>query len=352
MAAKWQQLEGEQVDIGHADRSAWTKLVTVVNVKFKQAQGLNQARSCSQGEGKVDKANENEERQKIYLEFCQKHLLRTYPGAKRMDSSNYDPTHAWQLGAQIVALNWQSYAAPMWTYHARFTENGGCGYVLKPQWQRQPNPLAPYNVPKSKALKVTVLGARGMMTRLDHYAIVSLHGLGQDEQVAHTSVITARNFVTYDETFRFTISCVDSAVLTFVLMDRDFGNADDFTGQCGISLASMNEGTWCIPCKNHKGQPFNGRKARMEMIVKLQWDQLTEAEKEQDPPKTEKLHRRQKTRKVASLETQDATNIADKQYEKEMKVREAARRHTMKDEELISFRAQAVGRLVETEAKQ
>ncbi|XP_073671788.1 1-phosphatidylinositol 4,5-bisphosphate phosphodiesterase gamma-2 [Paramisgurnus dabryanus] len=64
-------------------------------------------------------------------------LTRVFPSADRIDSSNFDPCPSWKLGCQMVALNFQS---DTYTFlnHALFTLNGGAGYVLKPEWMRDP----------------------------------------------------------------------------------------------------------------------------------------------------------------------------------------------------------------------
>ena len=41
----------------------------------------------------------------------------------RFDSSNYDPTEAFNCGSQIVALNWQTCDKPMWINAGRFAAN-------------------------------------------------------------------------------------------------------------------------------------------------------------------------------------------------------------------------------------
>lgn len=60
------------------------------------------------------------------------HLLRVYPGALRVSSSNFKPTLFWSLGVQMVALNFQTHDTAMQLNQALFKLNGGCGYVLKP----------------------------------------------------------------------------------------------------------------------------------------------------------------------------------------------------------------------------
>ncbi|XP_017658675.1 1-phosphatidylinositol 4,5-bisphosphate phosphodiesterase epsilon-1 isoform X2 [Nannospalax galili] len=59
-------------------------------------------------------------------------LLRTYPAATRIDSSNPNPLMFWLHGIQLVALNYQTDDLPLHLNATMFEANGGCGYVLKP----------------------------------------------------------------------------------------------------------------------------------------------------------------------------------------------------------------------------
>lgn len=69
-------------------------------------------------------------------------LMRIYPSGMRLKSTNPDPLLFWRRGAQMVALNWQTYDLGMQLNDAMF----GCGtdrfgYVLKPRELRFPDPL-------------------------------------------------------------------------------------------------------------------------------------------------------------------------------------------------------------------
>lgn len=44
----------------------------------------------------------------IFSTYCQKQLARVYPKGTRLSSSNYNPLAAWSVGAQLVALNYQT----------------------------------------------------------------------------------------------------------------------------------------------------------------------------------------------------------------------------------------------------
>lgn len=59
-----------------------------------------------------------------------KHLMRVYPKGIRISSKNLKPVPFWGVGAQICALNWQTFGVSMQINEALFS--GTDGYVLKP----------------------------------------------------------------------------------------------------------------------------------------------------------------------------------------------------------------------------
>lgn len=78
-------------------------------------------------------------------------LSRVYPGGSPghlMLSSNYDPMPSWLLGVHMVALNQQKRDSEMRINEGFFAnQNGGCGYVLKPEYLRSVGkelPVHPY----------------------------------------------------------------------------------------------------------------------------------------------------------------------------------------------------------------
>eukprot|EP01094_Clydonella_sp_ATCC50884_P027411 TRINITY_DN785_c0_g1_i3.p1 TRINITY_DN785_c0_g1~~TRINITY_DN785_c0_g1_i3.p1 ORF type:complete len:465 (+),score=138.62 TRINITY_DN785_c0_g1_i3:1772-3166(+) len=91
---------------------------------------FNEIRSRSENQmpGQLNPADLLEEHTRV--------LTRVYPGGTRMDSSNYDPTPFWMLGAQVVALNLQTFDHANLTNWARFRGNAGTGYILKPKLMR------------------------------------------------------------------------------------------------------------------------------------------------------------------------------------------------------------------------
>lgn len=67
------------------------------------------------------------------IKHCRTHLVRIYPKGWRVASTNYEPHRYWSAGAQLVAMNWQTFDLGYMINHAMFQRNGRSGYVLKPR---------------------------------------------------------------------------------------------------------------------------------------------------------------------------------------------------------------------------
>lgn len=88
------------------------------------------------------------------------HVVRIYPKGLRVNSTNYEPHYYWAVGAQLVAINLQTFGTPLHSCivgrgtffdqttilsdlgyminQAMFQRNGRSGYVLKPLALRNP----------------------------------------------------------------------------------------------------------------------------------------------------------------------------------------------------------------------
>ncbi|RDL35000.1 Phosphoinositide phospholipase C [Venustampulla echinocandica] len=84
------------------------------------------------------------------------HLMRVYPKGTRISSKNLKPVPFWGVGAQICALNWQSFGASVQLNEALFS--GSDGYVLKPAALRAGGD-GKLNTGKRKKLRFHVAGA-------------------------------------------------------------------------------------------------------------------------------------------------------------------------------------------------
>lgn len=87
------------------------------------------------------------------------HLMRVYPKGTRISSRNLNPVPFWGIGAQICALNWQTFDASMQLNEALFA--GSDGYVLKPDPLRAGG-SGVLDSGKKKALRLRVAGASNL----------------------------------------------------------------------------------------------------------------------------------------------------------------------------------------------
>ena len=133
------------------------------------------------------------------ISHCQRQLVRVYPAATRFDSSNYNAIPIFDAGCQIVALNYQSHNKSTQAYKAKFRDNGGCGYLLKPHFMRKPG----FDVNLFEAsrrpwlFRIRVLSGQhlpkppGTANRdiIDPYVTVQIIGRDYDEKKLRTKVV-------------------------------------------------------------------------------------------------------------------------------------------------------------------
>ncbi|OWK57502.1 1-phosphatidylinositol 4,5-bisphosphate phosphodiesterase beta-2 [Lonchura striata] len=85
-------------------------------------------------------------------------MSRIYPKGTRMDSSNYQPQMFWNVGCQMVALNFQTMDVPMQQNMALFEFNGQCGYLLKHEFMRRSDKqFDPFSVDRIDGLVATTV---------------------------------------------------------------------------------------------------------------------------------------------------------------------------------------------------
>lgn len=77
-----------------------------------------------------------------------RYLMRVYPAARRIDSSNFNPLQAWRRGVQMAALNWQTHDVHLQVNEAMFAAGSDrVGYVLKPPELRNARHDVPADAP-------------------------------------------------------------------------------------------------------------------------------------------------------------------------------------------------------------
>uniref|UniRef100_A0AAY4D229 Phosphoinositide phospholipase C n=1 Tax=Denticeps clupeoides TaxID=299321 RepID=A0AAY4D229_9TELE len=183
-------------------------------------------------------------------------LTRIYPSGLRTDSSNFNPQDMWNAGCQIVALNFQTAGVEMDLNDGLFSQNGRCGYVLKPDFMRSPDKgFDPENSPNHEthqplSLCIQVISGQQLPkvnikegSIVDPLVRVEIHGVPQDQARQETRYIENNGFnpVWYD-TLNFTIHIPDLALVRFVVEDYDKTSKNDFVGQYTLPFSCIQQG--------------------------------------------------------------------------------------------------------------
>ncbi|XP_053942023.1 1-phosphatidylinositol 4,5-bisphosphate phosphodiesterase eta-2 isoform X9 [Cuculus canorus] len=232
-------------------------------VKYTKSVGIHDVEAEISSSWQVSSFSETKAHQILqqkpaqYLRFNQHQLSRIYPSSYRVDSSNYNPQPFWNAGCQLVALNYQSEGRMLQLNRAKFSANGNCGYVLKPNCMCQgvfnPNsedPL-PGQLKKQLILRIisgqqlpkprdSMLGDRGEI--IDPFVEVEVIGLPVDCFKEQTRVVDDNGFnPMWEETLVFTVHMPEIALIRFLVWDHDpIGR--DFIGQRTIAFTSMMPG--------------------------------------------------------------------------------------------------------------
>ncbi|XP_053214000.1 1-phosphatidylinositol 4,5-bisphosphate phosphodiesterase-like [Panonychus citri] len=122
-----------------------------------------------------------------FVNYNKRQLSRIYPKGTRADSSNYLPQIFWNAGCQMVALNFQTSDLPMQLNQGKFEYNGGCGYLLKPDFMRRKDrtfdPFAESPVDGVIAAQCSVRVISGQFLsdkKVGTYVEVDMYGLPTD----------------------------------------------------------------------------------------------------------------------------------------------------------------------------
>ncbi|XP_063228371.1 1-phosphatidylinositol 4,5-bisphosphate phosphodiesterase eta-2-like isoform X2 [Bacillus rossius redtenbacheri] len=167
-----------------------------------------------------------------FVEYNTRQLSRIYPSAKRTGSSNFKPTGFWNAGCQLVALNYQSSKKPMFLNEAKFRQNGGCGYVLKPELLRDPtlhfDPNAFPDKLYQRTLILEIISGQHIPKPeqgsdsdiVDPYVKVKIIGHREDNQTLKTHVVKDNGFnPRWDFEMRFDVKLPELAMVHFIVKD-------------------------------------------------------------------------------------------------------------------------------------
>lgn len=168
-----------------------------------------------------------------FVNYNKRQLSRIYPKGTRADSSNFLPQIFWNAGCQMVALNFQTPDLPMQLNQGKFEYNGGCGYLLKPDFMRRKDrifdPFAESPVDGVIAAQCSVRVISGQFLsdkKVGTYVEVDMYGLPTDtiRKEFRTRMVPSNglNPVYNEEPFVFRkVVLPDLAVLRIAVYDEN-----------------------------------------------------------------------------------------------------------------------------------
>ncbi|XP_074595068.1 inactive phospholipase C-like protein 1 [Brevipalpus obovatus] len=196
-------------------------------------------------------------------------LTQVVPDPGRIDSTNFTPSDFWNCGCQMVSMNYQSSGQMMDMYRGWFQQNGGSGYVLKPTFLRERFCL--FNARRKDSLpgidplclRIKIIsgqqlprpkGASCKAVAIDPYVTVELFGVPSDCAESRTRTISNEaNNPIFDESFEFSVSVPELAMLRLVVLDDEYIN-DDFIGQSTILVECIQQGYRHIKMYSYDGE--------------------------------------------------------------------------------------------------
>ena len=168
-----------------------------------------------------------------FVNYNKRQLSRIYPKGTRADSSNFLPQIFWNAGCQMVALNFQTPDLPMQLNQGKFEYNGGCGYLLKPDFMRRkdrtfdPFAESPVDGVIAAHCSVRVLSGQFLSDKkVGTYVEVDMYGLPTDtiRKEFRTRMVPSNglNPVYNEEPFVFRkVVLPDLAVLRIAVFDEN-----------------------------------------------------------------------------------------------------------------------------------
>nr|XP_022335650.1 1-phosphatidylinositol 4,5-bisphosphate phosphodiesterase gamma-1-like isoform X2 [Crassostrea virginica] len=211
----------------------------------------------------------------FFLHYNRNQLSRCYPKGARVDSSNYDPMPMWNVGCQMVAMNYQTPDRSMQLNEGRFLNNGKCGYVLQPDIMRRPefDPCNKQSIKKDVdplTLSVKIIGARHLVKSgkgiISPFVEIEITGLDYDKSKFKTTTISPPNGLNPiwkdNNCGIFDLICPEMALIRFVVYDEDTFGEPNFVGQATYPVTCLHPGYRSVPLKN-------GFSEEMEMAALL-----------------------------------------------------------------------------------
>nr|BAE35282.1 unnamed protein product [Mus musculus] len=249
--------------------NATEEMSTLVNyvepVKFKSFEAARKRNKCFEMSSFVEtKAMEQLTKSPMeFVEYNKQQLSRIYPKGTRVDSSNYMPQLFWNVGCQLVALNFQTLDLPMQLNAGVFEYNGRSGYLLKPEFMRRPDksfdPFTEVIVDGivANALRVKVISGQFLSDKkVGIYVEVDMFGLPVDTRRKYrtrTSQGNSFNPVWDEEPFDFPKVVLPTLASLRIAAFEEGGK---FVGHRILPVSAIRSGYHYVCLRNEANQPL------------------------------------------------------------------------------------------------
>ncbi|XP_030635517.1 1-phosphatidylinositol 4,5-bisphosphate phosphodiesterase beta-3 [Chanos chanos] len=198
-----------------------------------------------------------------FVEYNKLQLSRIYPKGTRVDSSNYMPQLFWNVGCQMVALNFQTLDLPMQLNMGVFEYNGHSGYLLKPEFMRRTDkhfdPFTENIVDGivANTVKIKVISGQFLSDKkVGVYVEVDMFGLPADTKRKYRTKTSNNNSldpVWDEEPFVFNKVVLPTLASLRVAVFEDGGK---FLGHRILPVLALRPGYHYINLKNELNQPL------------------------------------------------------------------------------------------------
>jgi hypothetical protein len=183
----------------------------------------------------------------------------------------------------MVALNFQTNSVPVWLSVGKFSDNGGCGWLLKPAALRRhlvPPPPPPQPPPQQQqqpppkpqqqplALRIKVISGHYLAagldlaappaaeSLLDPYVLVSISSAHRGDHRGFRTVAAVKNVFNpaWNQVCRFTVHQPELALLLFQVKDT----SEALVGQACLPLDCLRPGYRIVPLRDADCSPTVG----------------------------------------------------------------------------------------------
>ncbi|NWV36261.1 PLCZ1 phosphodiesterase, partial [Grantiella picta] len=259
---KKQKVKKGRIALALSDLVVYTKSQKFVNFDYSM-ENQKCYENNSIGESQARKLARYSAKQ--FIAHTTRFITRIYPKGTRMNSSNYNPQEFWNVGCQMVALNFQTPGTQMELQDGKFLDNGGCGYVLKPEFLRDryttftPQNVGGYSNPMSLSIRL-ISGHQlppsslSKTNKADPRVLIEIYGVPEDQTRKKSSVVKSNALSPkWNETFSFNIQVPELAMIRFCVEDEVSLVNNEFLGQYTLPVMSLNRGYRNIPLLSKDG---------------------------------------------------------------------------------------------------